>query len=105
MNDNEIRNIFTKIMKRNGIEIEFQDWRHLVISLTRTHFQIQEQGIGLRFDEQSGHSSNVANRIYGRNTSEILSVAESIEEEFYYTLILWHIFLNVSLNVQLPFNY
>lgn len=63
------------------------------------------QGIGLRFDEQSGHSSSVANRIYGRNSEEILSVAESIEEEFYYTSILWHRLLNVSLNVQLPFNY
>ena len=76
----------------------------MVIFLTRTHFQ-ETSIVGLRFDEQNGHSSSVANRIYGRNSEEILSVAESIEEEFYYTSILLHRLLNVSGNVQLPFNY
>ena len=56
----------------------------------------------LPIDQQAAHSSNVANKVYARAATEILTAPAGTEQEYYFVSTMWQQLLGLSMDIPLP---
>lgn len=91
---------------RIGVKINILDYRHLAISIGRKHLRWEgwsesrldgdgEDSEDDVYDVQAGHSSRVANKVYGIRTDMVRGINEQTLVQFRKISLQWHKFLGL----------